>query len=170
MSFRTTFSLSSFTFVKRLFSSFSLSGGIICICEVIDTSPSNLDSNSCFIQPDILHDVLCIEVKRAGWQYTSLTSSFSYLEPVCCSMSSSNCCFLTCIQISQEAGQVFWYSHLLNNCPQFAVIHTVKGFGVVNKADVFLELLLFWWSNGCWKFDIWFLLGIRNLCFLVISY
>ena len=38
--------------------------------------------------------------------------SFSYLEPVCCSMSSSNCCFLTCIEVSQEAGQVFWYSHL----------------------------------------------------------
>ena len=55
--------------------------------------------------------------------------SFSYLEPVCCSMSSSNCCFLTCIQISQEADQVVWYSHLLNNFPQFIVIHTVKGFG-----------------------------------------
>ena len=41
-----------------------------------------------------------------------LTYSFSYLEPVCCSMSSSNCCFLTCIQVSQEAGQVVWYSHL----------------------------------------------------------
>ena len=68
--------------------------------------------------------------------------SFSYLEPVCCSMSSSNCCFLTCIQISQEAGQVVWYSHLLKNFPQFIVIHTVKGFGIVNKAeiDVFLEL------------------------------
>ena len=57
-------------------------------------------------------------------------------------MSSSNCCFLTCIQISQEAGQVAWYSHLFKNFPQFAVIHTVKGFGVVNKVevDVFLEL------------------------------
>ena len=56
-------------------------------------------------------------------------------------MSSSNCCFLTCIQISQEAGQVVWYSHLLKNFPQFAVIHTIKGFGIVNKAelDVFLE-------------------------------
>ena len=61
--------------------------------------------------------------------------SFSYLEPVCCSMSSSNCCFLTCIQISQKAGQVVWYSHLLQNFPQFIVIHTVKGFGIVNKAD-----------------------------------
>ena len=68
--------------------------------------------------------------------------SFPYLEPVCCSMSSSNCCFLTCIQISQESGQVVWYSHLFQNFPQFIVIHTVKGFGIVNKAevDVFLEL------------------------------
>ena len=71
--------------------------------------------------------------------------SFSYLEPVCCSMSSSNCCFLTCIQISQEASQVVWYSCLFQNFPQFIVIHTVKGFGIVNKAeiDVFLELSCF---------------------------
>ena len=74
-----------------------------------------------------------------------LTHSFSYLEPVCCSMSSSNCCFLTCIKISQEAGQVGWYSHILKNFPQFTVIHTVKGFGIVGKAeiDVFLELSCF---------------------------
>ena len=58
------------------------------------------------------------------------------LEPVCCSMLSSNCCFLTCIQISQEAGQVVWYSHLFQNFPQFIVIHTVKGFGIVNKAEI----------------------------------
>ena len=57
-------------------------------------------------------------------------------------MSSSNCCFLTYIQISQEAGQVVWYSHLFQNFPQFIVIHIVKGFGIVNEAeiDVFLEL------------------------------
>ena len=60
-------------------------------------------------------------------------------------MSSSNCCFLTGIQVSQEAGQVVWYSHLLQNFPQFIVIHTVKGFGIVNKAEVgvFLELSTF---------------------------
>ena len=52
--------------------------------------------------------------------------SFLDLEPVCCFMSSSNCCFLTCIQISQEVGQVVWYSHLLKNFPQFVVIYTVK--------------------------------------------
>ena len=70
--------------------------------------------------------------------------SFSYLEPVCCSMSSSNCCFLTGIQISQEAGQVVWY-YLLKNFPQFVVIRMVKGFGIVNEAevDVFLELSRF---------------------------
>ena len=75
----------------------------------------------------------------------SLDIRFSYLEPVCCSMSSSNCCFLTCIQVSQEAGQVACYSHLFQNFPQFIVIHTVKGFGIVNKAevDVFLELSCF---------------------------
>ena len=52
--------------------------------------------------------------------------SFPNLEQVCCSMSSSNCCFLTCIQINQEAGEVVWYSHLFQNFPQFVVIHTVK--------------------------------------------
>ena len=70
---------------------------------------------------------------------------FSYLEPLCCSMSSSNCCFLTCIQSSQEACQVVWYSHPFQNFPQFIVIHTVKGFGIVNKGeiDVFPELSCF---------------------------
>ena len=60
-------------------------------------------------------------------------------------MFSSNCCFLTCIQISQEAGQMIWYSQIFKNVPEFVVIHTVKGFGIVNKAeiDVFLELSCF---------------------------
>ena len=60
-------------------------------------------------------------------------------------MSSSNCCFLTCIQMSQEAGQVVWYAHLFQNFPQFIVIHTVKGFGIVNKAeiDAFLKVSCF---------------------------
>ena len=63
-------------------------------------------------------------------------------------MSGSNCCFLTCIQISQEADQVVWYSHLFQNFPQFIVIHTVKGFRIVNKAeiDVFLELSWFFYD------------------------
>ena len=60
-------------------------------------------------------------------------------------MSSSNCWFLMCIQVSQEAGKMIWYFHLLRNFPQFVVIHTVKGLSVVNKAkvDIFLEFFCF---------------------------
>ena len=117
LSFKPMFSLSSFTFIKSLFSSSSLSAIrviIICISEVIDISPSNLDSSLCFIQPSISHDVLWIEVKEAGWWYTALMYSFPSLEPVHCFMSNFSC-FLTCIQISQ-------------------VVHTVKGFGVVSNS------------------------------------
>ena len=89
--------------------------------------------------------------------------SFSYLEPVCCSMSVSNCCFLTCIQVSQEAGQVVWYSQLFQNFPQFMVSHTVKGFGIVNKAeiDVFLELSYFF--NDPADLAIWSLVPLPFL-------
>ena len=114
----------------------------------------------------------------------SLDLLLSQFEPVCCSMSGCNCCFLTCIQISQEADQVVWYSHLFKNFPQFVVIHTVKGFGVVNKAevDVFLELSCFFYdpvdvsnlisgssafsktSLNIWKFLVHILLkpGLKN--------
>ena len=72
--------------------------------------------------------------------------SFPNLEPVPCSMSGSKCCFLTCIQISQEAGKMVWYSHLFKNVPQFVVIYTAKGFNVVNEAEVFLELSCFFYD------------------------
>ena len=77
--------------------------------------------------------IYCLDV-LLSWFGTSLLFMFS-----------SNSCFLTCIQISQEAGQVVWYSHFFQNFPQFVVIHTVKDFGIVNKAevDVFLELSCF---------------------------
>ena len=83
--------------------------------------------------------------------------SFSYLELVCCSMSSSSCCFLTCIQISQDVGQVVLYSHLLKNFPEFVVVHTVKVFGIVNKAevDVFWNSLAFLMISGFWQYDLW---------------
>ena len=109
--------------------------GIICLSEVIGISPSNLDSSLCFTQPSVSHDILGYNLNKQG-DNTILTQSFPNLEPVCCSMSSCNCCFLICIQISQEAGKVVWYSRLFQNFPQFAVIHTVKGFGIVNKAEV----------------------------------
>ena len=105
-------------------------------------------------------------------------------------MSSSNCCFLTCIQVSQEAGQVVWYGHLFQNFPQFIVIHTVKGFGIVDKAEiyVFLELSCFFndpenvgylisgssafckTSLNIWKFTVHVLLkpGLENLSFTLL--
>ena len=106
--------------------------------------------------------------------------SFSYLEPVCCSMSSSNCCFLTCIQISQEAGQVIWYSHVFQNFPQFIVIYTVKSLGVISKAEVGVFLVFSCFFNvgnlisgssafsksslNIWKFSVHILLkpGLEN--------
>ena len=66
--------------------------------------------------------------------------SFPNLEPVYCSMFGSIFCFLTCIQISQEAGKMVWYSHVLENFPKFVVIHTVKGCNVVSEA----EYMFFW--------------------------
>ena len=65
---------------------------------------------------------------------------------------------MTCMQISQDGGQVICYSHLLKSFPQFVVIHTVKGFDIVNKSevDVFLEF-------SCFFDDLWF------LCLLLIQ-
>ena len=95
----------------------------------------------------------------------SLDVLHSRFELVHFSMSCSNCCFLTCIQISQEVGKVVWYSHLLKNFPVCCDPH--KGFGRVNKADVFLELscffndptdvgnLIFGYSSlNMWKFMV----------------
>ena len=100
------------------------------------------------------------------------------------SMSGSNCCFLTSIQVSQEAGEIVLYSHLFKNFPQFVVIHTVNGFSIVNEAnvDVFLEFSCFFSdprdvdnlisgssafsksSLNIWKFSVHLLLkpGLEN--------
>ena len=117
--------------------------------------------------------------------------SFSYLEPVCCSMSSSNCCFLTCIQVSQEAGQVVWYPHLFQNFPEFIVIHRVKGFDIVNNTeiDVILEFSCFFddpadvgnfisgssafskstFTSGIYQFTYWWSLAWRILSITLLA-
>ena len=89
--------------------------------------------------------------------------SFPNLEPVCCSMSSSNWCFLTWIQVSQEAGQGVWYSHLLKNFPQFVLIHTVKGFGIVNEAEVDVSLKFSCFFSDQWMLAIWPLVSLPFL-------
>ena len=84
--------------------------------------------------------------------------SFPNLESVC-SMSGSNCCLLTCIQISQEAGEATWYSHLFKNFPLFVVIHIVKGFSV-KKQMFFWNSLVF--SVIQWLLAIWSLVRLRG--------
>ena len=66
--------------------------------------------------------------------------SFPSFEPVSSSMSGSNCCLLTYIQVSQETGKVVWYSYPFKNFPQFVVIHTMKRFHVVNEAEADVPL------------------------------
>ena len=188
LSLKPTFSPFSFTFTKRLFSSSSLSairvvssaylGLLIFVLAILIPACASYS-------PVFLMMYSAYELNK---QYTALTYSFSYLEPDCCSMSSSNCCFLTCLQISQEAGQVVWYSHLLKNFPQFVVIHPVKGFGIVNKAeiDVFLELSCFFdnpaaiwslvllpflkpaWTSGSSWFTYCWSLAWRILCITLL--
>ena len=110
--------------------------------------------------------------------------SFPNLEPVYCSISIFNCCFLTCIQVSQQAGRVTWYSHLLKNFPQIVVIYTGKDFRAVNEAqiNVLLEFSCFFYDStdvsnlisgssafsksslNFWKFSVQILLkpGLEN--------
>ena len=136
LSFKPTFSPCSFNFIKRLFSSSSLSA-----ISVV----SSANWGYWYFSPESWFQL----VLHPAWNFTWCNLHRSYirrvtvysldvllpnLEPVHWSMSHSHCCFLTRIQISQETGKVVWYSHLFKNFPQFLVFHTVKGFGVVNKA------------------------------------
>ena len=144
LSFKPTFSLSSFTFIKRLFSSSSLSA-----IRVVSSAYLRLliflpaIFIPAYASSSLAFHMMCTTYKLIS-RVTIYILDLSYVEPVCCSMSSSNCCFLTCIQTSLEAGQEVC-SNLFQNFLQFIVIHIVKGFSVVNKADVdvFLELSCF---------------------------
>ena len=160
LSFKPTFSLSSFTFIKRLVSFYSLSA-----IRVVSSAYMKL----LIFLPAILIPA-CASSSQAFWMMYSgykLNSQGDNIQPWCTlfpiwNRSIAPCLVLsvlTCKQISQEAGKMVWYSHLFKNFPQFVLIYTVKGFSAVNKAEVdaFLELLIFLWSNRCWKSDLWFL-------------
>ena len=115
LSFKPTFSLSSFTFIKRLFSSSISAIRVVssAYLSLLIFLPVILIPVCASSSPVFLMVYSAYKLNTQGdRQYTALTYSFSYLESVCCSMSSSNCCFLTCIQVSQETGQMVWYSHL----------------------------------------------------------
>ena len=136
-------SSSFFTLIKMLFSSSSLSA----IRVVSSTYLRILIFLLAILIPACASSSLAFHMMFSAYklkknrQYIALTYSFPDLEPVCCALSGSNCCFLTFIQISQEAGQVVWYFHLLKNFPQFVVIQTVKGFGRMKQRQMF-----FWCS------------------------
>ena len=147
LSFKPSFLPSFFTFIKRLFSSSSLSAIrvvssaylrlLIFLLTIL--IPAWASSS-----PEFLMMYSACKLKKQG----------DNIQPWCtpCPMWIQSvvpclvlkCCFLTCTQISQETGKVVWYSHLLN-FPQFVMIHTVKGFDVVNTAevDIFLEFSCF---------------------------
>ena len=160
LSFKPTFSLSSFTFIKKLFNSSGLSAISVVSSVYLWLLIFLLATLNPVYDSSILTFCMmyfCIYVKQAGWQYAALPYSFFNFEPVCCSMSNSTCCFLTTILVFQEIGKVDWYSHLLKNFKRNSVsvfkrshsllwsTHSKSLVYIVNKAevDVFLELLCF---------------------------
>ena len=158
LSFKPTFSLSSFAFIKRHFSSFFLSAVRVVSSAYLRSIfllaiyiPAYASSSPAF--PMMYSEY---KLNKQGWHYTALTYSFPNLEPVCCSMSGSNCCFLTCRQISQEAGKVVWY-YFFKNFQHFVVTHTFKDFSIVNEGvvDVFWNSLTFsimiQWMLAIWS-------------------
>jgi len=135
------FSVSSFTFIKRLFNSSSLSA-----IRVVSSGYLRL----LIFLPEILIPAcasfslafyMMYSAYKARSQLTAFTYSFPNLDTVCCSMPNSHCCFLTYIQVSQEVSKVVWYSHSFKDFLQFVFIHRVKGFSIVKETevDVFLE-------------------------------
>ena len=126
LSFKLTFSLSSFTFIKRLFSS--------SLCSALRVV------SSAYLR--LLIFLLAILIPACASSSPAFRLIYYAYKLIICI---AKCCLLTCIQISQKAGQVVWCSYLFKNFPQFVVIHIVKGFDIVNKAemDVFMELSCF---------------------------
>ena len=111
--------------------------------EVVDISPETLIPACASSSPAFCMMYSAYKLNKQSDNIQVLTYSFPNLEPVHCSRSSPNCRFLTGIQIFQVAPKVVLYSYLLKKFPQFVVLHAVKGFSIVNEADVFSGILLF---------------------------
>ena len=136
LSFKPAFSLSSFTFIKRLFSSSSLS-----VLKVVSSVylrlliflPAILIPTCASSSPAFLMMYSAYKLNKQRDNIQPWRTPFPIWNQ---SMFGSNCYFWSCIQVLQEAGKVVWYSHLFKSFPQLFVIHTVKGFSVVNEAEV----------------------------------
>ena len=127
------FSLSSFTFIKRLFSSSSPSA-------IRVVSPACLRLLIFFLAiliPAYASSSPAFRMTFSAYKLNKEGDNIQLLSQFGTSLlSGSNCCFLTCIQVSQEAGKVVWYSHNFKNFPQYALIHTIIGFSTVCEAEV----------------------------------
>ena len=173
LSFRPAFSLSSFTFIKRLFSSCPLSSNkvlssaylrmliflqavLIPACKS-SSSALHMMYSACKLNKHGANFSLGIFLSQI-W-----TSSFFPYQVFC---------FLSCIQVSREACNVVWYSHLFKNIPQFVVIHTVKVFSRVNEAEV--DVLFCWNSLAFYMIQhmlaIWSLIPLPFLIPACISW
>ena len=127
LSFKPTFSLSSFIFIKRLFSSSSLSViRVVCAyLRLVIFLPAILILAYASSSPAFLMMYSAYKLNKQGDNTQPWHTPFPVWNQsvVPCPVLT---CFLTCIQVSQEAGQAVWYSHLFQNFPQFTVIHTVR--------------------------------------------
>ena len=150
LSVKPAFPLSSITFIKRFFSSSFLSAIRVVLSVYLRLSMFLL----AILIPAYESSNLAFHMIYSAYNLNKQSDSVqSWHTPFPVwnqsgSMTGSNCCFLTCIQVSQEAGQVVC-SRLLKNFPQFVLIHTVKGYWVVNEAeaDVFLEYFSFFFYD-----------------------
>ena len=130
LSFKPVFSLSSFTFIKRFFSSKSLSAIRVvspAYLKLLIFPPTILIPACASSRPSfhIMYSA-CKLINRVT--IYSLDVFFSQFLTITLSMSSSHCCFLICIQVSQETVKMVWYSHPFKSFLQFVMIYTVKGF------------------------------------------
>ena len=158
LNFKSAFSFFSFTFIKRLFSLSSLSAirvvslaylRLLIFLPAIWIPTCDLSSQA-FLKMKSVY-----KLNKQGDSIQPWHTAFPiWNQPI---VPCTNCCFLTCLQVSQEAGKVVSYSHFFKNFPQFVVIHIVRGFSLVNEAEVdFFWNSLFLWSNRCWQFDLLF--------------
>ena len=128
LTFKPTFWLSFFTFIKRVFSSFSLSSIRVVSSAYLGLLiflPAILIPACASFSPAIHMMLSAYKLNKQG-DNIQMTYFFPNLEPVCCSISGFNYFFLTCIQIYQDAGKVVWYSHLLKNFPVCCDLHSQR--------------------------------------------
>ena len=140
------FSFSFFTFIKRLFSSSLLSAIRLvssAYLRLLIFLPAILIPACSSSSPTFHMMFSAHKLNKQGDDIQPWHTPFPIWNQSVVWYSVLTIAFLTCIQISLEASKVFWHSHHLKNVPQFVVIYTVTGFGVVNRADVFLKPMCF---------------------------